>query len=82
MRAGREQEARELLVQIGADLEELEVLSFNMSDRNRARARANREEFHEMSLMSNIEFIKRGEESLKRGRESRPDPRKRPKGDI
>ena len=82
MRAGRDAEARELLQQIGAGLEELEALSYNMSTRNRARARAQRQEFYDLSMMESEEFIKRGEESLKRGRESKPDPRKRDQGDI
>ena len=82
MRAGREAEARELLERVGAGLEELEALSYDMSERNRARARANRLEFSELSMLQGEEFIKRGEESLKRGRESKPDPRKRQQGDA
>ena len=82
MRIGRAAEARELLQQIGADLEDLEIQSEGMSARNRYRARMQRQEFYELSQMDSEEFIKRGEESLKRGRESKPDPRKRDQGDI
>ena len=82
MRAGREAEARRHLREAGADLEELEVMSAGMSNRNRMRAQMARREFEDLQDMQAAEFIKRGEESVKRGRESKPDPRKRQQGDA
>ena len=76
-RLGRMDEARELLRSSGQELEELEALNVNMSSRNRNRTQAMREEAAMMHFMDAAEFIKRGEESVKRGRESKTDPRNR-----
>lgn len=81
MRMGREAEARQLISEAGIDLEIIEQSMVMASERNRVRARRYRDEFSDFADMGSVEFIKRAEESLKRGRESKTDPRKRDQTD-
>ena len=81
MRMGREAEARQVIAEAGIELEIVEQSMVMASERNRSRARRARDEFTNFADMDSVEFIKRGEESLKRGRESKPDPRKRDQAD-
>ncbi len=77
MRDGRELEARELIKQAGKEFEQLLDDMKNMSARNQVRMYSQLSEVEEMSTFSNRdEFMKRGTESVNRGRKSKPDPRK------
>jgi NCAIR mutase (PurE)-related protein len=77
MREGRELEARELIEKAGKEFEQLLDEMQYMSSRNRTRMSAQQSEFMHLSQMSDSgEFMKRGTESLNRGRRSKPDPRK------
>ncbi len=76
MRLGQDDEARRVMADAGVELEQLEQSLHNVSPRNRRRNLDVQSEMMMFASMSKEEFIKRGEESLKRGRESKPDPRK------
>lgn len=77
MREGRELEARELIKQAGKEFEQLLEDMKYMTSRNYGRMSAQQSEFINLSQMSSPdEFMKRGTESLNRGRKSKPDPRK------
>ena len=77
MRDGRELEARELIKQAGKEFEQLLDDMKNMSARNQVRMYSQLSEVEEMSTFSDRdEFMKRGTESVNRGRKSKPDPRK------
>ena len=77
MRDGRELEARELIKQAGKEFEQLLDDMKNMSARNQGRMYSQLSEIDEMSSFSDrMEFMKRGTESVNRGRKSKPDPRK------
>ena len=77
MREGRQEEARELLKQAGEDFEELLERLMFVSERNRHRLYSQQSEFMNLSMVDDsVEFMKRGTESLNRGRRSKPDPRK------
>ena len=77
MRDGRELEARELIKQAGKEFEQLLDDMKNMSARNQVRMYSQLSEIDEMSSFSDrMEFMKRGTESVNRGRKSKPDPRK------
>ena len=77
MRDGRELEARELIKQAGKEFEQLLDDMKNMSTRNQVRMYSQLSEIDEMSSFSDrMEFMKRGTESVNRGRKSKPDPRK------
>jgi Ca-activated chloride channel family protein len=77
MREGRELEARELIQQAGKEFEQLLDDMKYMSSRNYSRMMSQQSEFDEMSSFATPqEFMKRGTESLNRGRRSKPNPRK------
>jgi len=74
-REGRINEAREMLNALGLDIDAMTDSMHDLSPRNRARAERHRRELDELASMDGEMFIKRSAESIKRGLNSKPDPR-------
>ena len=74
-REGHIDQARELINAMGLDIDEMSAAMSDLSPRNRARASRQRRELTELAAMEAEMFIKRGAESIKRGLNSKPDPR-------
>ena len=74
-RQGDMRGAREMLEQIGMNIDELSDNMQDLSPRNRVRAERHRRELFELSNMQGEMFMKRTAESIKRGLNSKPDPR-------
>ena len=64
-----------MLEQIGMNIDELSDNMQDLSPRNRVRAERHRRELSELSNMQGEMFMKRTAESIKRGLNSKPDPR-------
>ena len=75
-RQGDMRAAHELLDQVGLNIDEMSANMQDLSPRNRVRAERHRRELSELSNMNGEMFMKRSAESIKRGLNSKPDPRK------
>jgi Ca-activated chloride channel family protein len=76
MRQGDTEGARRIIEALGRDFDEMMGDYINMSDRQRARMSASYDEVLLMQSMAPDEFVKRGVESVNRGRRSKTDGRK------
>ena len=74
-RQGDMRAAHELLDQAGLGIDEMSANMQDLSPRNRMRAERHRRELTELSNMNGEMFMKRSAESIKRGLNSKPDPR-------
>lgn len=76
MRRGDIEGARRIIEALGRDFDEMLGDFNNLSDRQRARMTASYDEVLVMQAMAPDEFVKRGVESVNRGRRSKSDGRK------
>lgn len=76
MRRGDIEGARRIIEALGRDFDEMLGDFNNLSDRQRARMTASYDEVLIMQAMAPDEFVKRGVESVNRGRRSKSDGRK------
>ncbi len=76
MRRGDTEGARRIIEALGRDFEEMMRDYLNLSERQRARMGDSYDELIVMQAMAPEEFVKRGVESVNRGRRSKTDGRK------
>ena len=76
MRRGDTEGARRIIEALGRDFEEMMRDYLNLSERQRARMGDSYDEIMIMQAMAPDEFVKRGVESVNRGRRSKTDGRK------